>query len=216
MDLVNPDIEAYASEHSSPVGAHLEKVAERTRAEHQDAGMMVGRLEGAFLEMLVHATQAQLVLEIGTFTGYSAISMAAALPAGGRIITCEVDPEHAAHARENIDASAFADRIELREGPALDTIASLDGPFDLVFIDADKSGYPGYFEATLPKLSSHGLIAADNTLRNGSVLETEPASCGNRAIQGFNDGLVADERVRCVQLTVRDGVTLIRRVQAAG
>jgi caffeoyl-CoA O-methyltransferase len=216
MDLVNPDIEAYASEHSSPVGPHLEKVAERTRAEHQDAGMMVGRLEGAFLEMLVHATQAQLVLEIGTFTGYSAISMAAALPAGGRVITCEVDPEHAAHARENIEASAFADRIELREGPALETISSLDGPFDLVFIDADKSGYPDYFEATLPKLSSHGLIAADNTLRNGSVLETEPASDGTRTIQGFNDGLVADERVRCVQLTVRDGVTLIRRVQAAG
>jgi predicted O-methyltransferase YrrM len=214
MDLVNPDIEAYAAEHSSHVSPHLEKVAARTRAEHQDSGMMVGRLEGAFLEMLVHATHAQLVLEIGTFTGYSAISMAAALPAGGRIITCEVDPEHAAHARQNIETSEYARRIELREGPALETIASLDGPFDLVFIDADKTGYPGYYEATLPKLSAHGLIAADNTLRNGSVLDTDPQSPDTRAIQGFNDGLVDDTRVRCVQLTVRDGVTLIRRAQA--
>jgi predicted O-methyltransferase YrrM len=215
MDLVNPDIEAYAADHSSRGGAYLEQVAVRTRAEHEDAGMMVGRLEGAFLEMLVHATRASLVLEIGSFTGYSAISMAAALPAGGRIITCEVDPEHAAHARQNIDASAFADRIELREGPALDTIAGIDGPFDVVFIDADKAGYPDYYEATLPKLSPHGLIAADNTLRSGSVLETNPASPETRAMQAFNDRVVADPRVRCVQLTVRDGVTLIRRVQEA-
>jgi caffeoyl-CoA O-methyltransferase len=215
MDLVNPDIEAYAAEHSSRAGAHLEQVALRTSAEHEDAGMMVGRLEGAFLEMLVAATRASLVLEIGTFTGYSAISMAAGLPPGGRIITCEVDAEHAAHARQNIEASGFADRIELREGPALDTIASLDGPFDVVFIDADKAGYPDYYEATLPKLSPHGLIAADNTLRSGSVLETDPASPDTRTIQSFNDRLVADPRVRCVQLTVRDGVTLIRRVQEA-
>jgi len=216
MDLVNPHIEAYAADHSSPVGAHLEHVAARTQAEHEDAGMMVGRLEGAFLEMLVHATRASLVLEIGTFTGYSAISMAAGLPAGGRIITCEADPEHAGHARQNIEASAFADRIELREGPALETIAALDGPFDLVFIDADKTGYPAYYEATLPKLSPHGLIAADNTLRDGSVLETEPSSSATRAIQAFNDRLLIDPRVRCVLLTVRDGVTLIRPVGEAG
>jgi caffeoyl-CoA O-methyltransferase len=212
MDLVNPDIEAYATEHSSHVGAYLEQVAARTRAERRDAQMMVGRLEGAFLEMLVHATQAQLVLEIGTFTGYSAISMAAALPPGGRIITCEVNPENASHARRNIEGSDFADRIELREGPAIDTIGSLVGPFDLVFIDADKAGYTNYFEATVERLSPHGLIAADNTFRSGNVLEADPASSDTRAIQEFNDRLVADPRVRCVQLTIRDGVTLIRRV----
>jgi caffeoyl-CoA O-methyltransferase len=212
MDLVNPDIEAYAVDHSSNVGAHLESVAGRTREEHRDAGMMVGRLEGAFLEMLVHATHAQLVLEIGTFTGYSAISMAAALPAGGRIITCEVDPEHAAFARENIAGSDFADRIELREGPAIDTIGGLVGPFDLVFIDADKAAYTSYFEATIEKLTPHGLIAADNTLWSGRVLDQDPESPDTKAMQEFNDRLVADPRVRCVQLTVRDGVTLIRRV----
>jgi caffeoyl-CoA O-methyltransferase len=211
MDIVSQAIEDYATAHSSAVWANLEQVAARTRAEHRDAGMMVGRLEGAFLEMLVHAVKAKLVLEIGTFTGYSAISMAAALPVGGRVITCEVDPEHAAHARDNIEASGLADRIELCEGPALQTVTSLEGPFDLVFIDADKSGYAAYFEAVLPKLSDHGLIAADNTLRDGGVLEANPESADTRAIQAFNDQVVADSRVRCALLTIRDGVTLIRR-----
>lgn len=212
MNIVNPEIEAYATTHSSAVMANLEHVASRTRADHDDAEMMVGRLEGAFLEMLVHALRARLVLEIGAFTGYSAISMAAALPPGGRVITCEVDPEHAAHARENIEASGFGDRIELREGPALDTVAGLAGPFDFVFIDADKAGYTSYYEAVLPKLAPHGLIAADNTLRDGRVLETNPESRDTRAIQAFNDRVLADPRVRCAQLTVRDGVTLIRRL----
>ncbi|MGC9961524.1 MAG: O-methyltransferase [Acidimicrobiales bacterium] len=211
MDIVNPDVEAYASAHSSPPAANLDDVAERTRAELEHSGMMVGRLEGAFLEMLVHAVRARLVLEIGTFTAYSAISMATALPPGGRIVTCEVDPDHAAHARRNIEASDLADRIEVREGRALDTVAALDGPFDLVFIDADKTGYVDYFEAVLPKLSAHGLIAADNTLRDGDVLLADP-DAGTQAIQAFNDRIMADPRVRCAQLTVRDGVTLIRRL----
>ncbi|HXY43787.1 MAG TPA: class I SAM-dependent methyltransferase [Acidimicrobiales bacterium] len=215
MEIVNPQIEAYATAHSSPPTANLEEVASRTSAEHEDAQMMVGRLEGAFLEMLVHAVGARLVLEVGTFTGYSAISMAAALPAGGRIVTCEVDPEHAAHARENIEASGFAGRIELREGPALDTIAGLEGPFDLVFIDADKTGYGDYYEAVLPKLAAHGLIAADNTLRGGAVLEPNPETDATRAIQQFNDAVVSDPRVRCAQLPVRDGVTLIRRLPSS-
>ncbi len=174
--------------------------------------MMVGRLEGAVLQALVHALRPNLLLEIGSFTGYSAITMAAALPPGGRIITCEVDPEHAAHARENIAASRYADRIELREGPALETIASLDGPFDFVFIDADKEGYLGYYEATLPKLSDHGLIAADNTLWSGRVLEETPSHESTRLIKAFNDRMVTDPRVRCAQLTVRDGLTLIYKV----
>jgi caffeoyl-CoA O-methyltransferase len=214
MDIVDPAIEAYATEHSSPLVANLVEVAARTRSElARRSGMMVGRLEGAFLEMLVHALQPRLVLEIGTFTGYSAISMAAALPKGGRIITCEVNPEHAAHARESIANSGFADRIELREGPALETVAGLEGPFDFVFIDADKEGYTAYYEAVLPKLSPRGLIAADNTLHGGDVIGPEPDSSG-RAIREFNDHVVSDAGARCALLTVRDGVTLIRR--AAG
>jgi caffeoyl-CoA O-methyltransferase len=213
MNIVLSEVEEYATEHSSPVSEHLAAVAERTRAEHADSSMMVGRLEGAFLEMLVHLAAPRLILEIGTFTGYSAITMAAALPDGGRIITCEVDPEHAAHARSNIEASPFADRIELREGAALETINSLPGPFDLVFIDADKPGYASYFDATIDKLSPRGLIAADNTLWSGRVLsDGSDDDASTAAIKAFNDKVVSDPRVRCAQLTVRDGVTLIRRV----
>ncbi len=216
MDITDPAVEAYATEHSSAIVANLQQVAARTEAEHADAGMMIGRLEGAFLEMLVHAVQARSVLEIGTFTGYSAISMAAALPAGGRIVTCEVDPEHAAYARDHIEASGYADRIELREGPALETVNSLPGPFDLVFIDADKSGYVAYYEAVLAKLSPHGLIAADNTLQSGDVLDAGSTAPATVAIREFNDRVLADERVRCVLLPVRDGVTLIRQAGGLG
>jgi caffeoyl-CoA O-methyltransferase len=216
MDIVDPAIEAYATAHSSPLVANLEEVAARTRSElAQRSGMMVGRLEGAFLEMLVHALQPSLVLEIGTFTGYSAISMAAALPPGGRIVTCEVNPEHAAHARDSIARSGFADRIELREGPALETVASLEGPFDFVFIDADKEGYPAYYEAVVPKLSPRALIAADNTLHGGDVLEADPPDSSGRAIREFNDLVLSDSETRCALLTVRDGVTLIRRAPGA-
>ena len=136
--------------------------------------MMVGRQEGRFLELMVFASGAARVLEIGTFTGFSAIAMAAGLPPGGAIWTCEVDPHHAATARRHIAASPFADRITVLEGPALDTVAGLPGPFDLVFIDADKPGYDAYFEAVLPKLSAHGVILADNTLQGGAVLPDAP------------------------------------------
>jgi caffeoyl-CoA O-methyltransferase len=215
MDLVNRDAERYATEHTSPLPDHLHRVFESTTANHQDAGMMVGRLEGTFLELLVFGLRPAVVLEIGTFTGFSAISMAAGLPEGGRIITCEFDPEHAADSRRNIAASPYADRIELVEGPALETIAGLPGPFNFVFIDADKTGYPAYYEAVIPKLAPGGLIAADNTLFHGSVLDPEDNSDSALALRAFNDRVASDPRVRAVQLTVRDGVTLIRLADGA-
>jgi caffeoyl-CoA O-methyltransferase len=174
--------------------------------------MMVGPLEGRFLQMLVFASGARRVLEIGTFSGYSALSMAAALPDDGRIVTCDIDPMALAVARRHIDASPYADRIDVREGPALDTIAGLDGPFDLVFVDADKRSYVDYYEAVLPKLAERGLIVADNTLWSGLVVDESDRSEDTEAIRRFNDHVRADPRVVCVQLTVRDGVTLIRRV----
>jgi caffeoyl-CoA O-methyltransferase len=140
--------------------------------------------------------------------------MAAALPAGGSIVTCEVDPERAATARRHFDASPWGDRIELRVGPALDTIAGLDGPFDLVFIDADKTNYSNYYEAVLPLLAEHGLIVADNVLWSGRVIDANDQSDDTVAIRAFNDKVRDDERVTCVMATVRDGVLLIRR--AAG
>src|SRR5687768_11289027 len=131
--------------------------------------MLTGEIEGRFLEFLVFLAQPRVVLEIGTYSGYSALSMAAALPAGARLITCELDPERAAFAGRHIADAGFGDRIEIREGPALDTIAGLDGPFDVVFIDADKPSYRDYYEATLPKLSPRGLIVVDNVLWSGRV-----------------------------------------------
>ncbi|MHB8681958.1 MAG: O-methyltransferase [Acidimicrobiales bacterium] len=210
-DIVDPALEAYTEAHTTPPPPHLVAVTERTRADLALPGMMVGAVEGRFLEMLVHALQAQLVLEIGTFSGYSSIAMAAGLPPGGRILTCELDPLHVAAARANIAASPHAQRIEVLEGPALETVAGLAGPFDLVFIDADKTNYRNYFEAVLPKLAEGGLIAADNTLWSGQVVDESDLSPDTLAIRAFNDALAEDPRVVCVQLPVRDGVTLVRR-----
>jgi caffeoyl-CoA O-methyltransferase len=210
-DIVDPEVESYASEHTTAPPEFLEELATDLRATLQSPGMMVGRLEGRFLEMLTFALGARSVLEIGTFGGYSALSMAAGLAPGGRITSCEISPTHAEFARRHIAASPFADRIEVVVGPAIDTIAELDGPFDLVFIDADKAAYPDYYEAVLPKLAPGGLIAADNTLWSGRILDPSDTSADTVALRRFNDALATDPRVVVVQTTVRDGVTLIRR-----
>jgi caffeoyl-CoA O-methyltransferase len=209
-DITDPVLEAYAEAHTTAPEAHLLALAEETRATLTAPQMMVGALEGRFLEMLVYALRPRWVLEIGTYSGYSSLSMAAGLPPGGRITTCELSPVHAAVARAHIARSPYADRIEVIEGRALDTIGMLDGPFDFVFIDADKTNYSAYYEAVLGKLAPGGLIAADNTLWSGNVVNDGDQSDDTRAIRAFNDALVRDPRVVCVQLTVRDGVTLIR------
>jgi predicted O-methyltransferase YrrM len=209
---VGEELEGYAAEHSTPEPELLAAVAAETRTSLSAPEMMVGPLEGRFLEMLVHLSDARRVLEIGTFSGYSALSMAGALPAGGRIFTCEINPETAEVARRHFEASPWADRIELRVGPALDTIATLEGPFDLVFVDAEKTEYHDYYEAVLPLLSERGVIAVDNVLWSGRVLDPSDDSDATRAIRAFNDHVAADERVVAVMLTIRDGVTLIRRL----
>jgi caffeoyl-CoA O-methyltransferase len=150
----------------------------------------------------------RLVLEIGTFSGYSALAMAGGLPPDGRIVTCELSPERAAFARSYFDRSPWADRIEVRLGPALETVAGVDGPFDFVFIDADKTGYPAYYDAVVPRLSPRGVIAVDNTLRGGDV--ADPVDDGDRFMAAFNAQVNADPRTENVTLSVRDGVTLIR------
>jgi caffeoyl-CoA O-methyltransferase len=211
-DIVEPRIEEYAAAHTSPEPALFATLAEETRASTSAPTMMVGTLEGRFLSFVVAMLRPQLVLEIGTFTGYSALSMAESLPPGGRIITCDISEEHVAIARRHIEASPYGDRIEIKVGPALDTVRGLDGPFDLAFIDADKPGYLDYYEAIVPKLAEHGVIAVDNVLWSGRVVKDEGVDDPNTAVlQRFNDHVVADERVVCVMLPVRDGVTLIRR-----
>ena len=211
--IVTEPIEAYAEAHTSPPADFLVALAEETTAKLAAPQMMVGPLEGRFLEMLVWSLQPMAVLEIGTFSGYSSLSMAAALPDGGRITTCDINPTHLEVARRHISSSPHADRIDVREGPALDTIATLDGPFDLVFIDADKTNYLNYYEAVLPKLSDRGLIAADNVLWSGRVIDESATDPDTVAIRQFNDHVQADPRVVCCMVTIRDGVLLIRKTQ---
>src|SRR5688572_3198818 len=207
--IVDEQIEEYAVRHSTAPDPLLAELAEETRATMSTPQMLTGRIEGRFLELLVHASGAKRILEIGTFTGYSALSMAAALPEDGRIDTLDIEPKHAEVAKRYFDRSPHGSKITLHLGPAAETIATLDGEFDLVFIDADKEGYDAYYEAVLPRLSARGLIAIDNTLWSGKVLDPQDESTAK--IAELNDKIAADDRVVAVQLTVRDGITLIRR-----
>jgi len=209
--IVPEEIEGYAQAHTTPPSELLQRLAEETQATLRSPQMLTGTIEGRFLEFLVSATGARRVLELGTYSGYSAISMAAALPAQGRIDTCEVEEEHAAVARRYIEEAGLSDRITIHLGPALETIGRLEGGFDFVFIDADKENYVNYYEAVLPRLAERGLIAADNTLWSGRVLDESDDSEGTVAIRAFNEHVRADDRVVSVMLTLRDGVTLIRR-----
>jgi caffeoyl-CoA O-methyltransferase len=208
--IVPEDIERYAEAHTTPDPQLLQRLAEETKATLQRPQMLTGTIEARFLEFIVYMTGARRILELGTFSGYSAISMAAALPSGGRIDTCEVEEEHAAVARRYIEEAGYADRISIHLGPALDTLGRLEGEFDFVFIDADKENYVNYYEAVLPRLSERGLIAADNTLWSGRVIEEAEQEESTLAIRTFNDHLRDDVRVVSVMLSVRDGVTLIR------
>jgi caffeoyl-CoA O-methyltransferase len=208
--IVPEDIERYAEAHTTPHPKLLERLAEETKATLQRPQMLTGTIEGRFLEFIVYMTGARRILELGTFSGYSAISMAAALPSGGRIDTCEVEEEHAAVARRYIEEAGYADRISIHMGPALDTLGRLEGEFDFVFIDADKENYVNYYEAVLPRLSERGLIAADNTLWSGRVIEEAEQEASTLAVRTFNDHVRDDVRVVSVMLSVRDGVTLIR------
>ena len=211
MDLLPPELDAYLEAHATPDEPLLTELAARTHAEQDTPQMLSGTVEGRLLETLVFATGARRVLEFGTFTGYSALSMAAALPADGQLFTLELDPDRAAFARSYMDRSPHGSKIEILVGPALESVARLDGPFDLAFIDADKEGYVDYYEAALERLAPDGLIVVDNTLWSGRVVDESDTSDATRAIRRFNDHVRDDARVRSVILSVRDGVTLVRR-----
>ena len=209
--IVEPRVEEYAEAHSTPNGELFERLAAETREKTTVPQMMVGLLEGAFLAFLIRSLGARRVLELGTFTGYSSISMALALPPGGRVITCDTDKETTAIASRYAEEAGVADRIDFRLGPALETIAGLDGPFEFVFIDADKENYVNYYEATLPLLADNGLMVVDNTLWSGVVADPDNQDETTIAIRALNDRVLEDPRVENVLLTVRDGMNLVRR-----
>src|ERR1044071_224734 len=204
--FIDEKIERFARDHTTPETDLFVRLREETYRTMESPQMQVDRIEGEFLKMLVRLTGARLVLEIGTFTGYSALMMAAGLPDDGRLITCEVDPEAEAIARRYFAESSHGSKIDLRMGPALETIKSLTGPIDLVFIDADKPNYSKYYEASLALLKPGGLLIADNVLWSGKVLN--PKDENDHAIVAFDKLVQSDSRVENVCLTVRDGIML--------
>ncbi len=204
--IVNPEIESYAARHSSPEPALLKQLVRATWARTEIPQMQVGHLEGSVLRLLMRIARAKRVLEIGTFTGYSALAMAEGLPPDGHLITCDIDPDATAIAQAYWAKSPHGKKIELRLGPATDTVRRLTGSFDAVFIDADKENYLRYWELCLPKVRTGGLLLTDNTLWSGRVLH--PKDSSDRAIVAFNRHVAADKRVEAVLLTIRDGLTL--------
>jgi len=204
MDI-DTRLQEYAEHVSSPHDPMLVELSNETRRSLGSAMMLTGPVAGRLLEFLVWIQQPRRVLEIGTFSGHATLAMAAALPGDGQIDTCELDPERAAVAQAYIDRSPWAAQVTVHIGPAGETIDRLTGSFDFVFMDAEKEGYIGYYEAIFPRLSEHGLIVADNTLHNGRVFDP------GDPIAAFNAHLAADARSSQVLLTVRDGMTLIRR-----
>jgi caffeoyl-CoA O-methyltransferase len=208
--IADLELEAYAAAHSTPPSKPLVRIASATRSWSRNPGMMIDAVEGRLLALLVAISGARQILEVGTFSGYSAVAMAEALPPDGHLTTLELVPDHAAKAREHILLAGLEEQVTVIEGPALESLAHLVGPFDLAFIDADKSAYPAYYDAVMAVMRPGGLIVADNVLRSGWVVDATSADAGTVAVRAFNDRAVSDPRVEVVLLTVRDGISLIR------
>ncbi|MDF0674736.1 MAG: class I SAM-dependent methyltransferase [Nitrospira sp.] len=209
--LVSSDIETYAEAHSTPESSVCCALREETHRTMEYPQMLVGPLEGAFLKMMTQLVGAKRVLEIGMFTGYSALCFAEALPENGTVITCEIDEKSAAVARRYVAKSPFGGKISIRMGPALDTMKTLNGPFDLIFIDADKTNYLNYYRHSLDLLAQNGVILIDNVLWSGEVLKQPPPDASTAAIQELNRTVAADPRVTAVLVTIRDGILVVRK-----
>ena len=207
IPLVGKEIELYSTEHSSEEPELLRRLVRETHERMESPQMLTGRLEGTLLRLLVRMVGARRVLEVGMFTGYSALMMAAGLPQEGQLVTCEVDPKAEAIARRYFRESPHGKKIQIRMGPALETLASLPGPFDFAFIDADKKNYSAYYDRCFDLLRSGGVIAVDNVLWSGRVLD--PEDDDSRAIAAFNQKVRSDARVEHVLLPVRDGLMLV-------
>lgn len=212
--FIDVAVEQFAQDHTEPETDLHARLGEETYRSMQSPEMLVGLIEGRFLQMLVRLTGARTILELGMFTGYSSLMMAEALPDDGRLITCEVDPKAESIARKYFDQSPHGHKITIRMGPALDTIKTLSGPLDLVFIDADKVNYSNYYEACFPLVKPGGLIIGDNVLWSGKVLD--PRDDDTRSIVAFNRLVKSDPRVENVCLTVRDGMMLAWKRTSGG
>ncbi|MSR77498.1 MAG: methyltransferase [Candidatus Omnitrophica bacterium] len=206
MPLVNKKLEDYALAHSASESRLLKDLARETYAKTEIPQMQVGHLEGSFLRMIVKIARAKTILEIGTFTGYSALCMAEGLSEDGKIITCDINPETSIIAQKYWAKSPHGKKIRLCLGPAVETLKKIHETMDMVFIDADKENYLRYWELCLPKVRRGGILLADNVLWSGRVLN--PKSDSDHAIVKFNRHVMKDKRVEVLMLPLRDGITL--------
>lgn len=211
MALIPSNVEHYIAAFTSPESAELKAINEATHAAHPLAHMLSGHVQGQFLSMLSAMIKPKYVLEIGTFTGYSALCLMKGLSADGMIHTIELRPEDAATAAENFSKMNANNQITLHVGDASEIIQTLPYQWDLVFIDADKTGYIHYYEMIVPRLATNGFIVADNVLFHGQVLEQPLKGKNAKAVHAFNEHVQADNRTEQVMLSIRDGLTIIKK-----
>lgn len=207
--MINAEIENYARLHTTKESGAVKNLIEKSDRELDHIDMLSGRVVGQLLALLVRISGANRILEVGTFTGYSALQMAEALPEEGTIITCEYNQRYKAIAEAAFKNHKDGHKITLKMGKALETISTLDQSFDFIFLDADKINYLNYYKALIPNVVSGGLMVIDNVLWGGSVLKQEEEKA--RVIHKLNQFIANDERVEQVMLTVRDGVTIVRK-----
>lgn len=211
LELIHPLAEAYASNYSTAEDAVLKQIALETRSAHADPQMLSGHLQGQFLEIISKLIQPKRILEIGTMVGYSSICLAKGLAKDGVLHTIELRQEDAAIARTNFERAGLQHCIQLHVGNAKEIIPQLQETWDLVFLDADKTGYETYYQLVKPRLKQGGMILADNVLFHGEVLKEEIKGKNAKAIQLFNEMVAADDEVEKMMLTLRDGLFLIRK-----
>ena len=213
MDFIATEIQDYSHQHTSQESESLQKINRKTHLEVLKPRMLSGHLQGRYLSMLSHLVRPQFILEIGTFTGYSAVCLAEGLAENGKLISLEVNEEYAIRAVENIKLAGFESKIQVLVGNALDSIDKIEEEIDFVFIDADKANYLNYFLKVLPKVKKGGLILADNVLWSGKVVgwHKKNDDKDTLAIKEFNDVVHQDERVENVLLPIRDGLMMLRK-----
>jgi caffeoyl-CoA O-methyltransferase len=209
MEILNEDLQRYAEHHTSPEGDLLKKINRDTHANILMPRMLSGHLQGRVLSMISHMIQPRRILEIGTYTGYSALCLAEGLPQGGKLITIDINEELEEKVRPNF--ALWENKIEYKIGNAIDIVPSLNETFDLVFIDADKINYARYFDLVFDKVRAGGFILADNVLWSGKVLSKNPDN-DTKAIIAFNQKIQHDSRVENVLLPIRDGIMTIRKL----
>jgi len=210
---LSPELHAYLVAHGTPPDRVLNDLIADTESMGQISRMQIAPEQGAFLTMLAKLLDARLIVEVGTFTGYSSICLARGLADGGRLICCDVSAEYTARAVRAWDEAGLDDRIELRIAPAAETLGAMpfDPPIDLAFIDADKTGYASYYELILERMRPGGVIAVDNVLWSGRVIDPTDTSADTEALRAFNDMVRDDARVEPVMLPIADGLTLCRK-----